>query len=147
MLVVKKNLLYLSYFFAFSWLSHTGSFCRTNRFTPSIHAKRKSKVLVRRTHIRTQSGQSHQIVRPLPQPVPLLLCTVILFSEPSSSESPSSPHSHFTPAELIRGGGYSSMPAEYTPVIARSGLPEPPIHPQNMNEFRNSPQWKRPSLS
>lgn len=67
-----------------------------------------------RIHTHTRSGQSHQIVHPLPQPTLPLVCTIIFLSEPSSSQSPCSPHSHFTPTELIRGGGYSCMPAEYT---------------------------------
>lgn len=65
----------------------------------------------------TQSGQSHQIVHPLPQSAPLLLCTIIFLSETSSSQSPCSPHSHFTPTVLIRGGGSSSMPARVYTII------------------------------
>lgn len=64
------------------------------------------------THTHNLSGQSHPIAHPLPEPAPICLGTIIFPADHSSSESQCSPR--ITPTELIRGGGFSSKPAEYT---------------------------------
>lgn len=79
-----------------------GSFCMANGFT---HTETKRTVRLRQTHKWTISSNCEP---PLPQPDLLLVCTIIFLSKLPSIQSPCSPHSHFAPTEIIRGGGYSS---------------------------------------
>lgn len=103
MLQVKKNLIYFRNNLLSVFLTHI-----------AFSVKSLQKQIVIDTFVHAQNRQPHQIVHPLSQPDPLLLYTIIFLSEPSSSQSPCSSHSHFPPTELIRGGGHSSMLAEYT---------------------------------
>lgn len=80
-----------------------------------LHAPRQKEHSSTETHTLTHTKWwCHQMVHPLPRKGPFLLHTIIFLSEPSSSQSPCSSHSHFTPTELIRGGGCSCIQAEYT---------------------------------